>query len=64
MHGDGAKGLRHPTRGTVALEYSSFAVDGRPDLWMVVYNPLTVTDAQRVQAIVAEHLAKPLERSL
>lgn len=64
MHGDGTKGLRHPTQGTVALEYSSFAVDGRPDLWMVVYNPVTATDAQRVQAIVAAHLAKPLERSL
>ena len=35
-HGDGVKQLRHPVLGLIALEYSSFAVDGRPDLSMVV----------------------------
>src|SRR5246127_3866219 len=36
-HGDGVKRLRHPVLGPIALEYSAFAVDGRPDLQMIVY---------------------------
>src|ERR1700730_266283 len=36
-HGDGVKHLRHPVLGLIALEYSAFAVDGRPDLQMIVY---------------------------
>ena len=40
-HGDGIKRLRHPTLGLIDLEYSAFAVDGRPDLGMIVYNPVT-----------------------
>jgi hypothetical protein len=39
--GEGTKHLRHPVVGPIALEYSAFAVDGRPDLGMVVYNPAT-----------------------
>jgi hypothetical protein len=27
--------------GLIDLEYSAFAVDGRPDLGMIVYNPVT-----------------------
>jgi hypothetical protein len=30
---------RHPVLGPFAFEYSAFAVDGRPDLSMGVYNP-------------------------
>ncbi|BAJ79691.1 MULTISPECIES: helix-turn-helix transcriptional regulator [Acidiphilium] len=51
--GDGAKRLRHPVIGPIALEYSSFAVDGRPDLSMIVYNPATPDDAGRVRALLA-----------
>ena len=40
-HGDGVKHLRHPKVGMLALEYSAFAVDGRPDLSLIVYNPVT-----------------------
>lgn len=52
-YGDGVKQLRHPILGPVAFEYSSFAVDGRPDLAMVVYNPATPGDAARVRTLVA-----------
>ena len=44
-HGDGVKHMRHPVLGPIALEYSAFAVDGRPDLQMIVYNPATPADA-------------------
>jgi transcriptional regulator with XRE-family HTH domain len=51
-HGEGTKHLRHPQVGVIALEYSAFAVDGRPDLGMVVYNPATPEDAQRIRALI------------
>ena len=51
-HGDGVKQLRHPLAGTIALEFSAFAVDGRPDLSMVVYNPATPDDAERIEALI------------
>ena len=35
------------------MEYSAFAVDGRPDLAMVVYNPATPEDAERIRALIA-----------
>ena len=37
---DGVKRMRHPTLGPMAFELSAFAVDGRPDLMMLVYNPV------------------------
>ncbi len=52
-HGEGLKSLKHPLAGLIAMEYSSFAVDGRPDLSMVVYNPATPADYERVRALVA-----------
>ena len=52
-YGDGVKNIRHPILGAVAFEYSSFAVDGRADLTMVVYNPATPEDARRVRSLLA-----------
>jgi transcriptional regulator with XRE-family HTH domain len=49
---EGLKHLRHPTLGTIGLEYSSFAVDGRSDLAMVVYNPATAKDAALIRSMV------------
>jgi transcriptional regulator with XRE-family HTH domain len=52
-HGAGVKNLRHPVLGPIAMEYSAFAVAGRPDLSMIVYNPATSSDADRVRALIA-----------
>ncbi|MBC9876033.1 helix-turn-helix domain-containing protein [Bradyrhizobium sp. INPA01-394B] len=53
-HAEGVKHLRHPVLGPIAFEYSGFAVDGRPDLGMVVYNPATAADAQRIREALAK----------
>ena len=52
-HHDGVKQIRHPILGPIAFEYSAFAVDGRPDLGLVVYNPMTAADAEKISAMVA-----------
>ena len=52
VHGEGVKRLRHPLLGPIALEYSAFAVDGRPDLSMVVYNPATREDAELIRSLI------------
>jgi len=36
----------------IALEYSTFAVDGRPDLSLVIYNPATPADAEKIRSLV------------
>lgn len=56
-YGEGVKRLRHPEVGTLTLEYSAFAVDGRPDLGMVVYNPVGKEDAARIRKLVAARKA-------
>ena len=53
-HGEGTKRLRHPTLGAIALEYSSFAVDGRPDLGLIIYNPVEPSVADRIRELVSE----------
>jgi len=52
-HGEGTKSMQHPIAGLIALEYSAFAVDGRPDLGMVIYNPATPQDAERIRSLIA-----------
>jgi transcriptional regulator with XRE-family HTH domain len=47
-HGDGTKRLRHPALGLIELEFSTFAVEGRPDLTMMVYNPVTAELAAQI----------------
>jgi transcriptional regulator with XRE-family HTH domain len=56
-YGEGAKRLRHPILGPIELEYSAFAVDGRPDLGMIVYNPVARSDADRIRSLVASRPA-------
>lgn len=53
--GEGTKRLRHPVIGLIDLEYSGFAVDGRSDLSMVVYNPATPEDAERIRSLITPH---------
>jgi transcriptional regulator with XRE-family HTH domain len=50
-HGEVVKHIRHAVLGPLAVEYSAFAVDGRPDLTMVVYNPTTPADAQKIKSL-------------
>jgi hypothetical protein len=58
-HGDGVKVLHHPVAGPLSMEFSEFAVDGRRDLNMVIYNPATPTDADKIRAL----LESPPERA-
>jgi transcriptional regulator with XRE-family HTH domain len=51
-YGEAAKQVRHPLAGLIALEYSAFAVEGRPDLGMVIYNPATPADAERISSLI------------
>jgi transcriptional regulator with XRE-family HTH domain len=51
-HGDGRKVLHHPIAGALTMEFSAFAVDGRPDLNMVIYNPATPEDAEKIRALL------------
>lgn len=51
-HADGVKRLHHPELGPIELEFSAFAVDGRPDLGMIVYNPATSAAAERIRSFI------------
>ncbi|WP_121115345.1 helix-turn-helix transcriptional regulator [Croceibacterium ferulae] len=51
-HAGGLKRLRHPQHGLIELEFSAFAVDGRPDLGMIVYNPATPESAARIEVLL------------
>jgi transcriptional regulator with XRE-family HTH domain len=51
--GEGTKRLRHPKAGLLSFEYSIFAVGGRPDLALVVFNPATDDDRERLRQLVA-----------
>jgi transcriptional regulator with XRE-family HTH domain len=51
-HGEPVKHIRHPVLGPLSFEYSAFAVDGRTDLTMVVYNPATAEDAERIKSLL------------
>jgi transcriptional regulator with XRE-family HTH domain len=55
-YGEGIKCIHHPEAGPLDLEFSSFAVEGRPELGMIVYNPASPAVAERVRALIR---AKP-----
>ena len=50
--GEIVKHIRHPVLGPLAFEYSAFAVDGRTDLSMAVYNPVTPEDTLKIGALI------------
>lgn len=37
------------------MEFSSFAVEGRPELGMIIYNPASAEDAERLRALLDAH---------
>ena len=47
--GEAPKLIHHPKFGKLQLDYSSFAVEGRSDLIMVVYNPATPKDQEIIR---------------
>jgi transcriptional regulator with XRE-family HTH domain len=51
-HGEAVKRIRHPVLGPIAFEYSAFAVDGRTDLTLVIYNPATAKDAELIKSLL------------
>ncbi|WP_419728087.1 helix-turn-helix transcriptional regulator [Lichenicola sp.] len=51
-YGDGVKHLRHPEVGPLALEYSALAIDGRPDLSLIVFNPATPADRTLIETLL------------
>jgi transcriptional regulator with XRE-family HTH domain len=53
-HGEGIKRIHHPDAGLLAMEFSSFAVEGRPELGMIIYNPATPDDAERLRVLLDE----------
>lgn len=50
--GEKVKQIRHPELGPLGFEFSAFAVDGRTDLNMIVYNPATDEDAEKIKAML------------
>jgi len=58
--GDGTKHIKHPLLGPITLEHSTFAVDGRQDLAMIVYNPTDPDVRDRLAAIIADKVPIPL----
>jgi transcriptional regulator with XRE-family HTH domain len=55
--GEAVKHIRHPVLGPIAFEYSVFAVDGRPDLSLLIYNPASEADARKITSMARS--AKP-----
>ena len=51
------KHIRHPVLGSLAFEFSAFLVDGRTDLTLVVYNPATPKDAERIRSLSESKVA-------
>lgn len=50
--GEGTKTIRHPTMGQMSFEFSALAIDGRPDLKLIVYNPAAESDIVRMKQLV------------
>ena len=50
---EGVRRLCHPKLGEIALEFTTFAVDGRADLAMLVYTPVSADDAARIRELAA-----------
>jgi len=51
-HGEIVKSIRHPVLGHFEFEYTVFAIDVRPDLSMVVYNPTTLEARQKIASLI------------
>jgi hypothetical protein len=52
-HGEGNKHIERRGLGTIAMDYSSFGVDGQPDLSLIIYTPATEQDRARIERLLA-----------
>jgi transcriptional regulator with XRE-family HTH domain len=50
--GQGLKHFHHPVAGKIDLEYSTFTVDGRPDLSLVIFTPVGEGAVEKVKELV------------
>lgn len=60
-HGDGTKRLKHPDLGLIELEFSTFSVEGRPDLNMMVYNPTTPALVGQIEALLQQRRSSRMQ---
>ena len=56
-HHEGVKHIKHPVLGRLAFEFSTFAVDGRLDLTLLIYNPTMPEDVERIRSLIAARAA-------
>ncbi|MDI7661609.1 helix-turn-helix transcriptional regulator [Cronobacter universalis] len=57
-HGEGLKMLHHPQIGTIALEFCTFSVEGRPDLSMMLFNPATDESRMKIERWITQNRAQ------
>ncbi len=51
-YGEAVKHIRHPVLGPISFELSTFTVDGRADLSMLIYSPATPEDAEKFRSSI------------
>lgn len=49
--GEGSKTIFHAVVGEITFEFSSFAIDGRPDLKLMTYNPAERSDLEKMDRL-------------
>ncbi|HFZ8993353.1 TPA: helix-turn-helix transcriptional regulator [Citrobacter freundii] len=57
-HGEGMKRIFHPQSGAIDLEFSTFGVDGQPDLNMVIFNPANEESQRKIDEQVRQSLSR------
>ena len=48
------KQMRHPVLGPIKFELSTFAIDGRTDLSLLIYNPVDAEGLRKIAALMAQ----------
>lgn len=51
LTGEGAKTIRHAAAGELTFEFSSFAIDGRPDLRLLIYVPADAATLDKMRRL-------------
>lgn len=58
-YGETIKHMRHPILGTLGFEYSVLSIDARSDLSLVIYNPASSADAQKIVSLMEAPTSGP-----